>query len=193
MVDRTELERHLAGLAESGRRHAMPLAAPRVRARGEQRRRRRAAVVSGGTLLVAALTVGGLSLAGATREAERPAVTPAPTVPRFVPPSPARGEEYADELGYVYGAVARGDMVRITVGQLRTVRGHVVHTGVVHTLTLSRETLVEARQLSGGHATDVQLGQMVGRLSGGPQWRFEIDYDSQGRVVSLREAFWITG
>ncbi|MFE4412627.1 hypothetical protein [Streptomyces sp. NPDC056821] len=192
MADRTELERclerNLAGLAESGRQQVMPLAAHRVRARGEQRmRRRRAAVAFGGTLLAAALMVGGLSLFRAARVPEPAAIAPAPTVSGFVPPSPAPGEEYASELGYVYGAVAQGDMVRVTVEQLRTVRGSAVPTGVVHTLTLPRWTLVEARRLSGGSPADMQLDQLVSRLAAGPRWMFAIDYDSEGRVESLRE------
>lgn len=194
MADRTELERrlerNLAGLAESGRQQVMPLAAHRVRARGEQRtRRRRAAVAFGGALLAAAVVVGGLSLVRAVRVPEPAATapTPAPTVSGFVPPSPAPGEEYASELGYVYGAVAQGDMVRVTVEQLRTVRGTAVPTGVVHTLTLPRGTLVEARRLSGGSPADMQLDQLVSRLAAGPRWMFAIDYNSEGRVESLRE------
>ncbi|ARP71057.1 hypothetical protein LK07_16175 [Streptomyces pluripotens] len=201
MADETELEQHLAELAESGRRRTVPLTADRVRARGEQRlRRKRAAVTSGGALLVAALAVGGLSLARATLVPEPAAVSPTPTAgtptpgpSSFVPPSPAPGEEYASELGYVYDAVTRGDAVRVTVEQLRTVHGTVAPTGVVHTLTLPRETLVEARQLSGGHPADVSLGGLVGQLAAGPRWMFAIDYDAQGRVESLREAVWLTG
>ncbi|MFD4613497.1 hypothetical protein [Streptomyces sp. NPDC058451] len=195
MADRTELERclerNLAGLAESGRQQVMPLAAHRVRARGEQRmRRRRAAVAFGGALLAAAVVVGGLSLFRAARVPEPAAIAPAPTVSGFVPPSPAHGEEYASELGYVYGAVAQGDMVRVTVEQLRTVRGTAVPTGVVHTLTLPRWTLVEARRLSGGSPADMQLDQLVSRLAAGPRWMFAIDYNSEGRVESLRETDW---
>ncbi|MGW4232266.1 hypothetical protein ACWEF9_23760 [Streptomyces sp. NPDC004980] len=192
MADETGLDDHLAALAESGRRHAAPLAPERIRARGEQRlRRRRAALVSGGTLLAAAVTVGGLSLTWAHRGPEPPAVIPPPIASPFVPPTPAAGEEYAGELGYVYGAVAKGDTVQVTVEQLRTVRGTAVSAGVVHTLTLPRGTLVEVRQLGGGNPADVQLGGLVGRLAAGPQWVFAIDYDSEGRVHSLREAYWL--
>ncbi|MFB7740060.1 hypothetical protein ACFC08_38230 [Streptomyces sp. NPDC056112] len=192
MADETELERclerNLAGLAESGRQQVVPLAAHRVRARGEQRvRRRRAALAFGGALLAAALVVGGLSMFRAGRVPEPAAIVPAPTVSGFVPPSPAPGEEYASELGYVYGAVAQGDMVRVTVEQLRTVRGTAVPTGVVHTLTLPLATLVEARRLSGGSPADMRLEQLVSRLAAGPRWMFAIDYDSEGRVQSLRE------
>jgi hypothetical protein len=64
--------------------------------------------------------------------------------------------------------------------------------GVVHTLALPRGTLVEARQLTGGNPTDVQLGELVDQLAAGPRWAFAIDYDSEGRVQSLREAYWLT-
>jgi hypothetical protein len=190
VADGTELGRRLAELAESGRGRAVPLAAHQVRARGERRRRRRrtvrAAVVA---VLACALLGGGLALAGAARVPEPPAVSPAPPPSPFVPPSPAPGEEYADELGYVYDAVAQGDTVRVTVRQLRAAAdGSVAPTGVVHTLTLPRTTLVEARRLSGGHPADRQLGQLADRLAGGPRWMFEIDYDGEGRVASLREA-----
>ncbi|MFJ9029338.1 hypothetical protein ACIRQP_12585 [Streptomyces sp. NPDC102274] len=189
MADETELGRNLAELAESGRRQAVPTAAYRVRARGEQRlRRRRTALASGGALLAATLLVGGLSLALSAGVPEPPAVTPVPAPSPFVRPSPAPGEEYASELGHVYGAVAQGDTVRVTVRQLRAVRGTETPTGVVHTLTLPRATPVEARRLSGGRPADIQLGQLVDRLAGGPRWMFEIDYDGEGRVVSLREA-----
>jgi hypothetical protein len=192
MADETGLEDYLADLAESGRRHAAPLAAERIRARGEQRlRRRRAALASGGALLAAALAVGGLSLTRALRGPEPPAVIPTATASLFVPPTPAPGEEYASELGYVYGAVAKEDTVQVTVEQLRTVQGTAAPVGVVHTLTLPRGTLVEARQLAGGNPADVQLGRLVGRLAAGPRWVFAIDYDSEGRVHSLREAYWL--
>ncbi|MFI2434561.1 hypothetical protein [Streptomyces sp. NPDC018693] len=192
MADKTGLEDYLADLAESGRRHAAPLAAERIRARGEQRlRRRRAALASGGALLAAAVAVGGLSLTRDTRGTEPPAVLPTPTASQFPPLTPAPGEEYTSELGYVYGAVAKGDMVQVTVEQLRTVRGTAEPVGVVHTLTLPRGTLVEARQLAGGNAADVQLGGLVDRLAAGPRWVFVIDYDSEGRVHSLREAYWL--
>lgn len=192
MADETGLKDHLADLAESGRRHVAPLAAERIRARGEQRlRRRRAVLASGGALLAAAVAVGGWSLTRAVREPEPPAVIPTPTASPFVPPTPAPGEEYASELGYVYGAVAKGDTVQVTVEQLRTVRGTPAPAAVVHTLTLPRGTLVEARQLVGGNPADVQLGRLVGRLAAGPRWVFAIDYDSEGRVQSLREAYWL--
>lgn len=192
MADETGLDVCLADLAESGRRHTAPLAAERIRARGEQRlRRRRAALASGGTLLVVALAAGGLSLTTAFRGAEPPAADPTPTVSRFVPPMPAPGEEYAAELGRVYGAVLKGDTVRVTVEQLRTVRGTTAPSGVVHTLTLPRGTLVEARQLAGGDPADVRLDRLVDRLAAERQWVFAIDYDSAGQVRSLREAYWL--
>lgn len=192
MPDQTGLEEYLGDLAESGRRRAAPLAAERIRARGEQRlRRRRAVLTSGGALLAAALTVGGLSMVWADRGAEPPAVVPAPTASLFVPPTPAPGEEYGSELGYVYGAVEKGGRVQVTVEQVRAVRGTAESVGVVHTLTLPRGTLVEARQLVGGNPADRQLGQLVGRLAAGPRWVFAIDYDGEGRVQSLREAYWL--
>lgn len=195
MPDETDLKGRLADLAESGRRQAVPAAADRVRARGEQRlRRKRAALASAGTLLVAALVAAGLSLPGDDRGPEPPpAVGPTPTAPVFVPPTPAPGQEYAGELGYVYGAVASGDVVHVTVEQLRTEQGTPVPVGVVHTLTLLRRTPVEARQLVGGSPADLELGDLVDRLKGGPQWVFTIDYDDEGRVRSLREAFWLGG
>lgn len=192
MADETGLDSYLAELAESGRRHTSPLAAERIRARGEQRlRRRRAAVASGGALLVAALAVGGLSLTGTGRGAEPPAVIPTPTASLFVPPAPAPGAEYASELGYVYGAVVKGDTVQVTVEPVRAVRGTVAPVGGVHTLTLPRGTLVEARQSVGGDPADVRLDRLVSRLAAGRQWVFAIDYDSEGRVHSLREAYWL--
>ncbi|MGI5251511.1 hypothetical protein [Actinacidiphila glaucinigra] len=79
--------------------------------------------------------------------------------------------------------------MRITVRQLRAVAGGApVPTGVVHTLTLPRTTPVETLRLSGGRPEDRELGGLVGRLAGGPRWTFEIDYDDEGRVASLREA-----
>ncbi|MET8632490.1 hypothetical protein ACWEQ2_03255 [Streptomyces sp. NPDC004096] len=190
MADDTELGRRLAELAESGKSHTVPLAAHRVRARGEQRlRRRRTTVVTVVASLAAALVAGGLALAGSAHGPQPPTATPVPAPPPFVRPSPGPGEEYASELGYVYGAVADGDTVRVTVRQLRgAIRGTAAPTGVVHTLTLSGGTLVETRRLSGGHPTDMQLGQLVGRLADGPRWTFWIDYDNEGRVESLREA-----
>ncbi|MEU5510264.1 hypothetical protein [Streptomyces fungicidicus] len=194
MADETGLGGHLADLADSGRRRTDPLAAERIRARGEQRlRRKRAAMAAGGALLAATVVLGGLSLVRATRGSELPAAVPAPTASRFVPPTPAPGEEYATELGHVYGAAANGDSVEVTVERLRSVRGTATPVGVVHTLTLPRGTPVEARQLAGGDPADVQLGELVDQLAGGPRWMFAIDYDSEGRVQSLREAYWLTG
>ncbi|MGC9495223.1 hypothetical protein [Streptomyces sp. WG7] len=192
MADETRLGDYLADLAESGRRHTDPLAAERIRARGEQRlRRKRAALASGGALLAAAVVLGGVSLTRATRGPEPPAAVPAPTASQFVPPAPAPGEEYTSELGYVYGAVAQGDTVRVTVERLRDVRGTATPGGGVHTLTLPRTTLVEARRLAGGNPADVELGELVDRLAAGPRWVFAIDYDGEGRVRSLREAYWL--
>ncbi|TDC74198.1 hypothetical protein [Streptomyces hainanensis] len=192
MADQTELQDHLADLAESGRLRAVPLGAERIRAHGERRRRRRrAARAGGGALLVAALALGGLSLAGTDRGPEPPATDPTPTPSMFVRPTPAPGQEYASELGYVHGAVVEGDAVRITVEQLRAGEGAPTATGVVHTLTLPRRTLVEARQLAGGEPADLELGELVDQLAGGPRWVFAIDYDGEGRVGSLREAFWL--
>ncbi|MFE0675301.1 hypothetical protein [Streptomyces sp. NPDC058867] len=189
------LHARLADLAESGRRQVVPPAADRIRARGERRRRRRrAARASGGVLLAVAVAVGGLALTRTLlREPEPAAVLPTPAVSSFVPPTPAPGEEYAAELGYVYGAVAQGDTVRVTVDGLRTVRGTAAPAGSAHTLTLPRGTLVEARQLAGGEPEDVQLGALVDQLAAGPRWVFAIDYDSEGRVQSLREAYWLDG
>ncbi|MFE0633204.1 hypothetical protein ACFW3D_40540 [Streptomyces sp. NPDC058864] len=189
MADGTELGRLLAGLAESGRGRAAPMAAHQVRARGERRRRRartvRAYVVA---VLACALLGGGIALAGSARVPEPAAVDPSPPPSPFVRPTPAPGEEYAGELGYVHDAVAQGDTVRVTVRQLRAVAGGTpVPTGVVHTLTLPGTTLVETLRLSGGRPADRELGQLVGRLAGGPRWTFEIDYDAEGRVASLRE------
>ncbi|MHC0434177.1 hypothetical protein ACX6XY_29005 [Streptomyces sp. O3] len=192
MTDEIELEDHLAGLAESGRRRFEPLAAERIRARGEQRqRRKRAAVASGGAMLAVALAVGGLALTRGPWGPEPPAVAPTPTASLFVPPTPAPGEEYASELGYVYGAVANGDTVQITVEQLRAVQGTAEPVGVVHTLVLPGRTLVEARELVGGSPTDVRLSEVVGRLAAGPRWVFAIDYDDEGQVQSLREVYWL--
>ncbi|MER6678720.1 hypothetical protein [Streptomyces sp. NPDC000983] len=182
MADDTQLREHLAGLAESGRRTASPRAAELVRARGEQRaRRKRAAAVSGGVLLAAAVAVAGLSL-DPTPQDPPPAGVPTPTASRFVPPAPAPGEEYSTELGYVYGAVVRGDTVRVTVRPL---------TGAAHPLVLSRGLLVEARNLSGGKPRDLELGTLVDQLAAGPRWVFAVDYDSEGRVQSMREAYWL--
>lgn len=192
MADETRLGDYLADLADSGRRHTDPLTAEQIRARGEQRlRRKRAALASGGALLTAAVVLGGLSLIQATRGSEPPAVGPAPTDSRFVPPTPAPGEEYAGELGYVYGAVGKGGTVQVTVERVRSVRGASTPGGGVHTLTLPRSTLVEVRRLAGGNAADVELGELVEQLAAGPRWVFAIDYDSEGRVRSLREAYWL--
>ncbi|WP_406267146.1 hypothetical protein OH779_22105 [Actinacidiphila glaucinigra] len=190
MADGTELGRLLGELAESGRGRAAPVAAHQVRARGDQRRRRartvRASVVA---VFACALLGGGIALAGSARVPEPGAATPSPPPSRFAPPTPAPGEEYAGELGYVHDAVAQGDSVRITVRQLLAVAGGApVPTGVVHTLTLPRTTPVETLRLSGGRPEDRELGGLVGRLAGGPRWTFEIDYDDEGRVASLREA-----
>ncbi|MEW1996366.1 hypothetical protein [Streptomyces coelicoflavus] len=191
MADR--LEESLADLAESGRRHAVPAARERIRARGEQRRRRRrAALASGGALLAAAVALGGLSLVRAARDPEPPAVLPTSAASPFVPPTPAPGAEYAEELAYVYDAVAEGDdTVRVTVEPLRTARGGATPTGEVHTLTLPRGTPVEARRLSGGKPADLRLDELLDRLAAGPKWAFAIDYDGEGRVHSLREAYWL--
>ncbi|MFF5896926.1 hypothetical protein ACFY8O_13460 [Streptomyces argenteolus] len=194
MADETVLETRLADLAASGRRLAAPMAADRIRARGERRvRRRRAVLVSGGALLAVAVGVGGLSLTGVPRGPEPPAVVPTSTASPFAPPAPAAGEEYAAELGHVYGAVVKGDAVQVTVEQLRSEGGTAAPTGVVHTLTLPRGTLVETRRLLDGKPEDVELGALVDRLASRPRWAFAIDYDSEGRVHSLREAYWLTG
>jgi hypothetical protein len=194
MADETGLRGRLADLAESGGRQVVPLAAEGIRARGEQRlRRRRAALASGGALLAVVLAVGGMSLLRAPGGSEPPAAGPAPTASAFVPPTPGPGAEYATELGYVYGPVAKGDTVRVTVGQVRTVRGAAEPTGVVHTLTLPRGTLVEVRELADGKPADTQLGSLADRLGSGPRWVFAIDFDHEGRVQSLREAYWLSG
>lgn len=189
MADGTELGRLLGELAESGRGRAAPVAAHQVRARGDQRRRRartvRASVVA---VFACALLGGGIALAGTARVPE-PGRPRRRRRPPASSPGPAPGEEYAGELGYVHDAVAQGDSVRITVRQLRAVAGGApVPTGVVHTLTLPRTTPVETLRLSGGRPEDRELGGLVGRLAGGPRWTFEIDYDDEGRVASLREA-----
>ena len=114
------------------------------------------------------------------------------THPRFVPPTPSPGEEYAGEFGYVYDAVVVKDAVQVTVEQLRTERGTAVPTGVVHQVTLSPQTPVEVEQMAGGKARDMRLGDLVDRLRGGPRWVFAVDYDGEGRIQSLREAFWLT-
>ncbi|MGI5254233.1 hypothetical protein [Actinacidiphila glaucinigra] len=187
MVDETGLGDHLADLAASGQRFAVPLAAEQIRTRGNQRRRRKQAVLtSAGVVVTAALAVGVLSL---VRLAPEPATTAAkataPNILRFMPPTPAPGEEYASELGYVYDAVLlEGDTVQVTVEQLRT--------GVVHQVTMPTETLVEVKHVAGGKPGDMRLGELVGRLRAGPHWVFAVDYDGEGRIRSLREAFWLT-
>ncbi|WP_103510977.1 hypothetical protein [Streptomyces sp. SM13] len=196
MADGTGLESRLADLAASGRRHAVPLASEQVRARGDRRRRRkRAARASGGVVTAAALTLGVLSVVRTGPVPAPPAALPtaAASVSPFMIPTPARGEEYAAELGFVYDAVAlEGNMVQVTVAQVHTGKGAVVRTGVVHELTLKRETPVEVKHVVGGSAKDVRASELVEILSGGPQWVFAVDYDGEGRVQSLREAHWLT-
>ncbi|MFH9268295.1 hypothetical protein ACH4KN_29185 [Streptomyces sp. NPDC017546] len=197
MVEETGLDERLADLAADGRQGAMPLAAEQIRARGDRRRRRkRAARASGGVLLAAAVVVGGLTLVRAgLPESAPPAAAPSPSAsaPRFVAPTPAPGEEYASELGYVYGAVELdGGRVRVTVQQLRAEEGTAVPTGVVHELTLPTVTPVEVERLTGGEPGDKRLEDVVGRLRAGPQWVFALDYDAEGRVQSLREAHWLS-
>lgn len=152
MAEETGLDEWLADLAADGRLGAVPLAAEQIRARGDRRRRRkRAARASGGVLLAAAVVVGGLSLVRPGPEPTAADPNPSTSAPLFVPPTPAPGEEYATELGYVYGAVALdGGRVRVTVQQLRDERGTAVPTGVVHELTLPAVTPVEVRDLAGG-------------------------------------------
>ncbi|MFH9397997.1 hypothetical protein [Streptomyces sp. NPDC017556] len=196
MVDETSLDERLADLATGGRQGAVPMAAELIRARGDRRRRRkRAARASGGVLLAAAVIVGGLSLVRPGSEPAPTAADPSPSAsaPRFVAPTPAPGEEYASELGYVYGAVdLGGGRVRVTVQQLRDEKGRAVPTGVVHDLTLPAVTPVEVERLAGGEPADQRLEDVVGRLRSGPQWVFALDYDGEGRVQSLREAHWLT-
>lgn len=191
----TGLDEDLAGLAAEGRRFAVPLAAEQIRMRGDRRRRRkRAARMSGGVLVAAAVAVGGVTLFLRGPEPAPTAAEPTPSrsASRFVPPTPAPGEEYASEIGYVYGAEVRGDTVRVTVEQLRAERGTAVPTGVVHQVTLSPQTPVEAERVTGGEPEDTRLGELVEELRGGPQRVFALDYDAEGRVQGLREAFWLT-
>lgn len=195
MGDGTTLDERLADLASEGRRFAVPPAAEQIRSRGDRRRRRkRAAQVSGGVLVTAAVVVGGLSSAlpgpGPVPSAAKP--TESQSAPRFVPPTPAPGEEYASEFGYVYDATLREGGVEITVKQLRADGGTAVPTGVVHQVTLSPRTPVEVKRLAGGKPEDVRLAELVDRLRGGPRWVFALDYDGEGRIQSLREAFWLT-
>ena len=73
MVDETGLRDHLADLAASGQRFAVPLAAGQIRARGNQRRRRKqAALTSGGMVLTAALAVESCLWSGSVRSRHRP-------------------------------------------------------------------------------------------------------------------------
>ncbi|PCG83413.1 hypothetical protein CIB93_24530 [Streptomyces sp. WZ.A104] len=196
MAEETSLDERLADLATGGRQAAVPLAAEQIRARGDRRRRRkRAARASGGVLLVAAVVVGGLSLVRPGQDRAPTAADPNPSASAslFVPPTPAQGEEYASELGYVYDAVALdGGRVRVTVQQLRDEKGTGVPTGVVHSLTLPAVTPVEVEHLSGGKPGDLRLEDVVDRLRAGPQWVFALDYDGEGRVQSLREAHWLS-
>ncbi|MEU0115880.1 hypothetical protein ABZ137_19695 [Streptomyces bobili] len=187
MVDETGLGDHLADLAASGQRCAVPPAAERIRARGDQRRRRRQAVLtSGGVVLTTALAMGILSPAGFGPQPAPAAVRPtAPGTSWFVPPTPAPGEEYASEFGYVYdGVLLEGNTVQVTVKQLRT--------GVVHRVAVPAQTPVEVKQVADGKPGDMRLGELLGRLGTGPRWVFAVDYDSEGRIQSLREAFWLT-
>ncbi|WP_030542432.1 hypothetical protein [Streptomyces albus] len=195
MVDETGLDDHLARLAAEGRRFAVPMAAEEIRVRGDRRRRRkRVAQMSGGVLLTAAVTVGGVSLVlpgtGPGPSAAKP--TPSHSAAPFVPPTPAAGEEYASEVGYVYDATVRADGIRVTVRQLRAERGKAVPTGVVHEVTLPPRTPVEVEQAAGGKPGDMRLEELVDRLRGGPRWVFALDYDGEGRIQSLREAYWLT-
>jgi hypothetical protein len=196
VVDETSLDERLADLATGSRQGAVPMAAELIRARGDRRRRRkRAARASGGVLLAAAVAVGGISLARAgLPESAPPAADPTPSAsaPLFVAPTPAPGEEYARELGYVYDAVdLDGGKVRVTVQQLRDEKGTAVPTGVVHELTLPAVTPVEVERLT-GEPGDKLLEDVVGRLRSGPRWVFALDYDGEGRVRSLREAHWLS-
>jgi hypothetical protein len=196
VVDETSLDERLADLATGSRQGAVPMAAELIRARGDRRRRRkRAARASGGVLLAAAVAVGGISLARAgLPDSAPPAADPTPSAsaPLFVAPTPAPGEEYASELGYVYDAVdLDGGKVRVTVQQLRDEKGTAVPTGVVHELTLPAVTPVEVERLT-GEPGDKLLEDVVGRLRSGPRWVFALDYDGEGRVRSLREAHWLS-
>ncbi|MEO3847631.1 hypothetical protein ABGB09_08240 [Streptomyces sp. B8F3] len=195
MADGTGLDDHLAGLAAEAQRVTVPLAAEQIRARGDRRRRRkRAARISGGVLLAAAVAVGGISLVRPGPESATTAAKPTESrsASSFVPPTPAPGEEYASEIGYVYEAKVLEDTVEVTVEQLRAEQGKAVPTGVVHQVTLSPQTPVEVEQVAGGEPRDMRLGDVVDRLRGGPRWVFALDYDGEGRIQSLREAFWLT-
>ncbi|MER7700674.1 MULTISPECIES: hypothetical protein [unclassified Streptomyces] len=196
MGEETGLDERLADLATGGRLGAVPMAAEQIRARGDRRRRRkRAARASGGVLLAAAVVVGGLTLLRPGPEQAPTAADPNPSASAslFVAPTPAPGEEYASEFGYVYdAAVLDGGTVRVTVQQLRDEAGTAVPTGVVHELTLPATTPVEVEHLTGGTPGDVRLEDVAGRLRAGPRWVFALDYDAEGRVRSLREAHWLT-
>ncbi|PCG83411.1 hypothetical protein CIB93_24520 [Streptomyces sp. WZ.A104] len=196
MADESGLEGRLADLASSGQRYAAPQVAEQVRARGDRRRRRkRAARASGGVVMAAALAMGVLSVTRLGPEAVPSAAKPtaAASVSLFVPPTPAPGEEYASELGFVYHAVSlKQNMVQVTVAQVRTGNGVAVPTGVVHKVTLKPETPVEVEHVAGGEARDMRVSELVDRLRTGPQWVFALDYDGEGRVQSLREAHWLT-
>ncbi|MEU0099083.1 hypothetical protein [Streptomyces sp. NPDC006267] len=195
MDDATGLEGRLADLAASGRRYAATPAAQEVRARGDRRRRRkRAARATGGVVTAAALALGGLSAVRPGPQTAPSAATPTAAVSAspFVAPAPAPGEEYASELGFVYhAATVKGNAVRVTVAQVRTEKGIVTRTGEVHRLTLKPETPVEVKSMAGGEAGDLRAGELVDRLSAGPQWVFAVDHDAEGRVQSLREAHWL--
>jgi hypothetical protein len=202
MTDGTDVEGRLADLAAMGSRYAVPPAAEQIRGRGERRRRRkRAAAMSGGVMLVAAVTtvvaLNGVTLPQLGRRPAPPAAistaAPAPDVSRFVPPAPAAGEEYASDFGHVSDPVTLGgDQVRVTVERLRAGRGTAVPTGETYRLTLSAQTPVEVEQASDGGPGDVTLAEFLGALRAEPRRVFAIDYDSEGRVQSLREAFWLT-
>ncbi|WP_329380461.1 hypothetical protein [Streptomyces sp. NBC_01716] len=196
MLDEIGLEERFADLASEGRRFAVPLAAEQIRARGDLRwRRKRVAKASGGVLLAAVVVVGGLSMVRSGPESAPTAAKPKPSAnaPQFVAPTPAPGEEYASEFGYVYDAVVLdGDRVRVTVQQLRDEKGTAVPTGVVHKVTLAAVTPVEVEHLAGGKPGDMRLEDVVDQLRAGPRWVFALDYDGEGRIQSLREAYWLT-
>ncbi|WP_415951285.1 hypothetical protein [Streptomyces sp. KLOTTS4A1] len=197
MVDENVLDERLSGFAADSAQVVVPLPAELIRARGDRRRRRkRAAQMSGGALLAVAVAVGGLTLFR-PEPGPGPAADPDPSASAslFVAPTPVPGQEYATELGYVYDAVALdGDRVRITVEQVREEPARLRSTGVVHELTLAAVTPVEVAELAGGKRGDMRLVDLVDRLkSGPPQWVFALDYDGEGRVQSLREAYWLSG
>ncbi|MGW0930064.1 hypothetical protein [Streptomyces sp. NPDC002644] len=200
MAETTDWESRLAELAAEGSRSAAPQAAERIRARGDRRRRRRrAAAVSGGLVLAAAaatvITLGGPRLLPFVEDSAPAPVATRPPVPDaspFVPPKPVPGQEYAGELAYLHDPVLVGDRVRVTVEQLRAGRGAPPEpTGVVHRLTLSPQIPVEVEDASGGAPGDVRPADLLDRLRTEPRRAFVIDYDGEGRVQSLREAFWL--